>query len=396
MSNFVEILTDNSATSLETEAFERLEAQFEEWAPAEGNLDVWLIKAFARIASIVRGQAAELSTDAFKKFGESIVAVPPILASPAEVGSTWKMIDTAGYAIAAGTKLNIASSGESVVAFEVLSDVVIAPGSDETEEGQVVLRALVAGTGGNGLSADPVPNETGADSTAATSAAESITLTGVTSGGVDEETEDAYLDRLTEELQLLSLSLIVPEDFSKDARSVAGVWRALTLGGYKNETAEEPLCLTVFPVDINGAALSTPKKEELLERQQAKIPSGAEVFVHDAKYTKVDVSAEVVCIKGFEPPAVKAAVEGLLASLFSPANWGLPPQGDRLSNGWINSKVVYVNELIAELDRLNGVQRVVFVKIRKHASGSLAATDLNLEGVVPLTEPGDFTVTAVS
>jgi hypothetical protein len=392
MSIFVEVLTDNSTTSLETEAFERLEAQFEEWAPSEGNLDVWMIKAFSRIASIVRGQAAELSTAAFKKFGESIVSVPPIVASPASVGSTWVMIDTAGYTIAAGTKLNIASSGESVVGFEVVEDVTIAPGSKETSAGQVVLRAVIPGTGGNGLSVDPVPS----DSTAATSATETITLSSVTSGGVDEESEDAYLDRLTEELQLLSLSLIVPEDFTKDARSVAGVWRALTLGGYENETANKPLDVTVFAVDLNGAALSSLKKEELLERQQAKVPSGVTVFVHDPKYTKVDVTAEVVAITGFEPSAVKASVEGLLTSLLSPANWGLPSQGDRLSNGWLNSTIVYVNDLIAEIDRLNGVQRVTSVKIRKHAVGSVEAKDLTLEGAVPLTEVGTLSITAVS
>lgn len=392
MSIFVEVLTDNSATSLETEAFERLEAAFEEWAPAESGLDTWMVKAFSRIASIVRGQAAELSADAFKKFGESIVNVPPILASPASVGSTWVMVNTAGYTISAGTKLNIASSGESVVAFEVVEDVTIAPGSSETSAGQVILRAVLPGAGGNGLSAAP----TASDSTAATSAATSITLTGVTSGGVDEETEDAYLNRLTEELQLLSLSLIVADDFTKDARSVAGVWRALTLGGYENETANKPLDVTVFAVDVNGVALSSLKKEELLARQQDKVPSGVTVFVHDAKYTKVDVTAEVVAITGFEPSAVKASVEGLLASLLSPANWGLPPQGDRLSNGWLNATIIYVNDLIAEIDRLNGVQRVTSVKIRKHAVGSVEAKDLTLEGAVPLTEVGTLSITAVS
>lgn len=390
--NFVEVLTDNSASSLEVEAFERLEAAFEEWTPAESGLDTWMVKAFSRIASIVRGQAAELSADAFKKFGESIVNVPPILASPASVGSTWVMVDTAGYTITAGTKLNIASSGESATAFEVVEDVVIAPGSSETAEGAVVLRAVIPGAAGNGLSADPTPS----DSTAATSAATSITLASVTSGGVEEEGEDAYLNRLTEELQLLSLSLIVSEDFTKDARSVAGVWRALTLGGYENETANKPLDVTVFAVDVNGAALSSLKKEELLERQQAKVPSGVTVFVHDPKYEKIDVTAEVVAIKGFEPAAVKASVEGLLASILSPASWGLPPQGDRLSNGWLNAPIVYVNDLIAEIDRLNGVQRVTSVKIRKHATGSLEAKDLTLEGVVPLTEAGTLTVTAVS
>jgi uncharacterized phage protein gp47/JayE len=393
VSKFIEILIENSASAAEIESFERLETQFEEWSPSEAQLDLWLIKAFARISSIIRGQAAETSAAMFKKFGETIVNVPPILASPATVGSTWKMIDTAGYTITAGTKLNIASSGESVVAFEVVEDVTIAPGSKETTAGQVILRAVIPGTGGNGLSADPVPS----DSNAATSAAETITLAGVTSGGVEEETEDAYLNRLTEELQLLSLSLIVPADFAKDARSVAGIARALALGGYNGETSGQPLYVTVFPTDASGAALSTPVKEALQVRQQAKVPSGVTVVVKDPKYTSIDVSAEVVSVTGYTPATVKAAVEARLAVYLSPASWGLPIFGDPSINpsGWENVKTVFINEVLAEIDRVPGVQRVVSAKIRKHSVGTLEAKDFALEGVVPLTELGTLTITAV-
>jgi hypothetical protein len=395
MSSFVEVLIENSASAAEVESFELLEAKFEEWAPSEGQLEAWLIKAFARLSSIVRQQAAETSAAMFRKFGETIVNVPPILASPASVGSTWVMVDTAGYTITAGTKLNIASSGEAVVGFEVVEDVVIPPGESSTAEGAVVLRAVIPGTGGNGLSADPVPS----DSTAATSAAASITLTAVTSGGVEEETEDTYLYRLTVELQLLSLSLIVPDDFAKDARSIAGIARAICLGGYEGETPEKPLDVTVFATDSAGAALSSLKKEELQERQQAKVPSGVEVFVHDPKYTSVDMTAEVVAQPGFEPASVKAAAETRLAEYLSPAKWGLPTgTGDpgTTPGAWLNSTKVYINEVISTLDRVAGVDRVVLAKIRKHESGSLAASDLTLEGVVPLTEVGTLTVTAVS
>jgi hypothetical protein len=395
VSTFVEVLIENSAVEAEQEIYGRIEAQFEEWQPAESSLEVWLAKAFARISSIVRGQAAETSASAFRKFGETIVNVPPILASPATVGSTWKMVNTAGYTITAGTKVNIASSGESVVAFEVVEDVVIAPGSDETSAGQVILRAIEPGTGGNGLSADPTPN---GDANPATSATESITLSGVSSGGVQEETEDAYLDRLTEELQLLSLSLIVPEDFAKDARSVAGIARAVCLGGYENETANKPLDVTVFATDSAGAALSTPIKEALQSRQQAKVPSGVEVFVHDPKYTEVDVTAEVVAKPGFEPAVVKASVEARLAEYFSPANWGVAGSGEGESGpgAWLNATHVYIDEVISELDRVAGVQRVVLAKIRKHATGTIEAKDMTLEGVVPLTEVGTLSITAVS
>lgn len=393
MTVFTDVLVENSASAAELEIYAQLEAQFAEWEPAEGNLEVWLAKAFARISSIVRGQAAESSAAMFKRFGETIANVPPILAASASVQSTWKMVDTAGYTITAGTKVTIAASGEEAIAFEVVESVTIAPGSKETSAGAVALRAVLPGTEGNGLSGVALPS----DSTAATSATETITLVGSTAGGVDEEEEDAYLNRLTEELQLLSLSLIVPEDFAKDARSVAGIARAIALGGYNGETSGQPLYVTVFPAAVSGVALSTPVKEALQARQQAKVPSGVTVVVKDAKYTKVDVSAEVVSTPGYTTAAVKAAVEARLAEYLSPANWGVPNFGDPASaaGGWINTTKVYINEVISELDRVPGVLRVTSAKIRKAGVGTLEAKDLTLEGVVPLTELGTLTITAV-
>lgn len=392
MTVFTEALIENSASNAELESYEALEAAFAEWTPAEGNLETWLIKAFARISSVVRQQAGESSAAMFKKFGETIAGVPPILAAPASVQSTWTMVDTAGYTITAGTKVTIASSGEDSVAFEVVADVVIAPGSKATAAGGVTLRAVTPGIEGNGLSGTATPS----DSTAATSATESIAIVGTTSGGVDEEDEDAYLNRLTEELHLLSLSLIVAEDFAKDARSVAGVARAIALPAYNGETSGQALYVTVFPVTAAGAALSALKKEELQARQQAKVPSGVLVVVKDPKFTKVIVSAEVVSIPGYTPAAVKAAVEARLAEYLSPANWGLAIFGDPSINpsGWTNTTKVYINEVISEIDRVPGVQRVTSAKVAKFG-GTLEAKDLTLEGVVPLTEASTLTITAV-
>jgi hypothetical protein len=384
---FTEALIDNDPSTLEQGVIEEIEAAFEEWEPAAGNLDSWLIKAFARIASTVRDQAAVTSAALFKKFGETIVSVPPILAAPATATSTWVLVDNSGYTIPAGTEVSIAGSGDESFAFRVVADVTVEPGKTETEEGEVVLEAIEPGEAANGLTAAPDP-------ISAISFVESVALVGATSGGVDEEDEDAYLERLTEALQLLSLSLIVQRDFEIDARAIAGIARALCIPGYNAEKAkEEPLAVTVIPVDENGAKLSAPVKEELQERQEAKVPSGVLNFVADPTYTKIDVETKVTALPGFDPEAVKAAVEARLAEYLNPANWGLPTFGDTSSTGWVNQTTVYLNELISEVDRVQGVGRVVSLKLAK-GGGSKEAKDVALEGIAPLTEAGTLTVTA--
>lgn len=387
--SFVDVLTENDADLLEQEVIEELEAQFVGWEPAEGNLEVWLVKAFARISSTVREQASVVSALAFGKFGETIAGVPPILAAPASVTSTWTMVDTAGYTIPAGTQVAIPSTGDESFGFEVVEAVTVAPGSSATTAGQVVLRAVEPGEAGNGLTKDPTLVD-------ALAFVKEIKLVGTTSGGVDEEEEDAYLDRLTEELQLLSLSLIVQRDFEIDARSVAGIERALCIPGYKWSTKEEgkALFLTVFPVDAAGAKLSAEAKTALQTRQQAKVPSGTTVEVGDPTYTEIDIEAKVTALTGFTTAAVAAAVKARLEEYLSPANWGVSALGDAsTSSSWTNSTTLYRNELISVVDQVAGVGRVVTLKLAKKAA-ELKELDISLTAPAALTKPATLTVTA--
>jgi hypothetical protein len=347
-----------------------------------------MIKAFARISSTVREQAAETSAAAFKRFGETIANVPPILAAPASVTSTWTMVDTAGYTIPAGTQVAILKSGDESLGFEVVEAVTVAPGSSVTTAGQVVLRAVEPGEAGNGLTAVPVLID-------ALAFVQSIALVGATSGGVDEEEEDAYLSRLTEELQLLSLSLIVQRDFEIDARSVAGIARALAIPGYKVSTSEEgkALFVGVFVVDANGAKLSAEAKTALQVRQQAKVPSGVTVEIGDPTYQGIIVEAKAVAKTGFTTASVKAAIEARLNEYLSPKTWGVSTLGDASSSSsWVNAKTVYRNELISVVDQVAGVERVVTLKLAKFGSG-LEEKDVAISGAAPLTEPKTLTVT---
>jgi len=391
VSIFEDIDPQNDPATIEREINEALEARFEGWFAPDGSLTEWQIKVWARLISITRGMAAEMRAAFLKGFGEKVAGVPPIQAAPATVTSTWTLSDTLGHTIKAGTKVTIAVPNDGQPAgFEVVSDVVVPPGSSVTGAGAVTLRAVIAGTQANGLTAAPAPSD-------AYNYIQSIALVGVTSGGVDEEDEDDYLDRLVEELQLISLSLITEEDFAKDARSLAGIERCLCIGGYDPvaKTEGNPLVVCDFPVDAAGQDVSAERMAELVGRQQAKVPSGVLVYGENPTRTKIDVKVEVSALAGFDPVAVKAAVESRLGEYLSPATWGTGGQhGNPPAGFWRNATHLYFYELISEVDRVPGVDRVILLESRKHGAGSYAKSDIELPGPAPLAEVGTLEVTA--
>jgi hypothetical protein len=388
---FVELFSEVDPEELETEVYESIQAQFEEWDPASAGLATWLTKAYVRIASMVFDLASIVSREAFKTFGETIVKVPPILAAPATANSTWKLIDDKGHTITSGTLVRIEATGDESLSFRVVGDVVVPPESDETEAGEVLLEAVEPGEAYNGLTATPEPQS-------AVSFVDSIALTGASANGVDAEDEDAYLTRLTEALRLLSLSLIVSEDFEIDARSEAGIARALCIPGYnaEEESEDNPLTFTTFVIDADGAAMGAPAKEKLLARQVEKVPSGVEenVYVADPSYTTVGAKVVVAVLPNFDPSTVLAAVSDRVTALLSPFQHGTPSAGDTsTSAGWVNVPAIYLNEVIAESDRIQGVDRVVEVLLAK-GEGELEAEDVELDGPAPLPEPGEVEVVA--
>lgn len=382
---YLDLLVDNDAALLTEQMHEDIRFQFEEWDPAKGGLATWVTETFGRIHSTTRGQFATVGKQHFKKFGETIVSVPPVLAAPATASSTWTLIDDEGHTIEARTLVTIAIDGDRVRTFEVTDDIVVAPGDTATEAGEVLLQDTEAGSEGNDLTADPQPYS-------AVAFVESVELVGETSGGVDAEDEDAYVNKLVEAMQLRSESLVLPRDFEIDARA-AGAARALCIPGYDGDEEEEaPLHFTVIPVDDDGDAFSAPAKEALLERQAEKTISGAVNHVADPTYTAIDVTTQVTAQAGNDPATVQAAVETRLEAFLSKALWGTPSVGDPGSTGWANATTVYRNELIAEVDRVAGVGRVVTLELAEDGK-ALGTADVALDGPAPLTEPAGIVVT---
>ena len=389
MSEFVAIEADADAGSLEQETIELLEASFEGWSPAEGDLFVWLAKAFSRIGSSIVDQASTISRGAFARFGEAIVGIPPIQAAPATVESTWELVDNkGGYEIEDGAFVTVEASGARTVGFKVVGTTIVSVGATSVS---ILLQAIEPGTEDNGLSG------VGRLSTSYSFVVDpgGIVLEGVSSGGVDEEEEDTYLNRLVEELQTLSLSLIIGRDFEIDARAVASIARAKCIEAYNAEAEEaEALAVSVYPIDSAGEDSSAPVKAELKERQTSKLLSGINYYVGAPSYTTFKGETQIEVEAGFDPAIVKTAVEAFWAENFSPAKWGLPTTGDS-GSGWVNRTKAYRLKLIGQIERIGGVGRVVTFKWAKNAEALGTSEELTLEGVAPLTKAGTLVVSTV-
>lgn len=192
--SYITLPIETDDTTLSIQMMQHLMTAYPGWIPREGNLEVWLIEIFARIEAETRDVASAVPAEIFRYFGKSVMNIPAIDGAPAMAQSTWTMRDNGGYTIPAGTVVVYQPTGDQQTYFRTLSEVVVAPGLTSTTEGEVTLVAIDVGNSGNGLAAQQV------NLVDALAFVASIVSTTTTSGGVDPETDDAYLNRLRGEL----------------------------------------------------------------------------------------------------------------------------------------------------------------------------------------------------
>jgi hypothetical protein len=222
---YIEVPIETDPEVLQQDAFDYLDAAIPGWVPNDGNLETILIEALSRMTAEARDVASAVPTDIFRYFGE-LVGIPPQEASYAVASTDWTMINNAGYTIPAGTQVGIQLTGDEIVPFEVVLDTVIAPGS--TTALNVQIRAVDAGADSSDLAeTNPVILIDTLDFVT------TITMDAPgTTGGVDAEEDDAYLNRLRLRLQLLAPRPILARDYAIFAQDINGVERATAIDGY--------------------------------------------------------------------------------------------------------------------------------------------------------------------
>lgn len=372
---FVDLPIETDPDVLKDEAVAYIQTHVPGWEAAAGNLETLLIEAIAEMAVEQATVAAQVPSALFREFGRRLIGLNPIDGVQAIGATTWTMTDTAGHVIPVGMQVTI-----DAVLFETSVEGTVPAGSSSTV---IPIVAVEPGEEANNLTGDVEPVDTVAF-------VDSVVLVGTTSGGVNEETDDEYLDRLVEELTLMAPRPIVPEDFEIMARRIAGVDRALAVDGWNpaNSTANNEKMIALAAVDEAGEDVSAGIKTEIKNFLEDRREANFVVNTMSPTYTTIDVVASISVLPGFDAATTDAQVEAALTEAFQPYNFGRISSGDgRFSRPWIKiAKVYYLN--VAEI--IKRVEGVAFINSLTVEGGT---SDVTLSGAAPLTRPGVMNVT---
>jgi hypothetical protein len=382
LSDYISLPIETDPEDILDDAYSHLQAVIPGWVPADGNLDVWLLQSISAIAAESRDVASDVPRSIFRWFGANLVKLPPVDASAATSQTTWTLIDNLGHTIPAGTLVGIPDATGEIIPFETREDVVVYPGTSATAAGAVGITAVTPGTESTNLGTggsviqllDPLDF------------VNTVTLTATTSGGVDAESDEDYLNRLAAQLQLLSPRPILPNDFAVFARNVSGVWRATSIDGYNPNTGtfNNPRTITIAAVDENGNAVSTAVKNAIDADLQARREVNFLVFVTDPTYTTIAVTYRVQALSSYTIALVKSEVDASLAGYLNPGTWGIA-EGD--SRSWISRNIVRYLEIAQVINDVRGVDYIVSLTIGVQG-GAMSTADVTLTGVAPLPRVG--------
>jgi hypothetical protein len=410
MADYTELaLVDDPDALIET-AVDYMEASIDGFVARPGNVETVLIEGNGQIAAEVVQQAATSPPVAFAYAGQALYGIAPHAATPATATATFTFAaDTPAVMIPAQALISVPHpSGDRVVM--TVDDDVVAP------------------EGGGDVSVGVTALDEGADANGAFGAAELVdTIDGVesidvttTTGGVDAESDEDYLDRLADALTILAPRPILPNDFAVMARQVPGVGRAVALDLYQPGTDDNiaagqpggPLVVEGAPVNAGAGVNNVPRcvttaitaddgqppSQTLMHTVWATIDAAREVnflaYVIAPRYTAIDVQATVHPYPGYLDADVIAAAEAMLAQWLDPGVWGsqATSTGDP-GDTWTADNVARIYEAVDWLNRAVGVYYVKIVQLRKHGDAAWSNVDVPLPGVVVLPTPGDFTIT---
>ena len=387
---YIEVPVDTEPADLAELAYEYLQDRVPGWLPSPGNLEAWLIESLSQLAGEVRDLAALVPDAIFEYYGASILGLPPLEATPAVGATTWTAIDGAGYTVSPGTLVAITPpGGQDAIAFQLVEPVNIPAG--QTSVAGIAVQALEAGAAASGITGEVQLLDQ-------LSFIASVTLDAPTSGGVDAEATDDYLNRLSDLFTLLTPRPILPDDFALLAVAIdASVARATAIDLYNPGPPVDtncPRCVTVALVDASGNPVSPEAAANVDAQLQAMREVNFLVFVVDPTYTLIDVTAHVVCYPGYQSADIQALVVAQLQGYLSPANWGLPPVGDNVRVGsWVNNTVVRYLEIAEQINRTDGVDYIVDLNFGIQGQ-ALGKVDITLAGAAPLPRPGTITIQA--
>lgn len=200
---------------------------------------------------------------------------------------------------------------------------------------------------------------------------ESIELSDNLDVGNSGETDEEYFSRAIALLNSYTSAIVLPDQYdSYILGKYSNIYRSNTynLLNPTNENivgfVESPGYVTVYACGTNGAAITSESALAIAEDVSSRAVGGLIVTVKSPNLVNVSIAVTVLLTAGSLSSTVETAVKAAIAGYVSPDSWP-----------WENT--IYYNELIALIDGVTGVDRVVTLTISAPSGGAtLSGTDL--------------------
>lgn len=305
--------------------------------------------------------------------GRSLYGVPSDVAASATLVARFDFTDASGHTVPTGTQVSysVPDSGD-VLEFESVGDVSIAAGYTAAD---VPLRAVFPGAAYNVVPAG-VPMSLD-DVVAAVAGVSSLSAS---SGGVDPEDDQSYLDKLADDQRTLRQVADNETSASILARNVDGVWRALAVDGWNpgNGTLNQDLYVGIAALDQAGRDVPDAVGQALIAylTDDARRGLNVQLVLGKATRTAVHVAFNVTASGGYDPGSVQTAAVQAIRDFIDPALFS----GGRLQPPeWHGDRVVRYLDIVQVLGRVPGVESTQLVTL----NGS-SGVDVLLSGVAAL------------
>lgn len=357
---------------IEAEIHNRMREAFPNWQPLPLAVMTHLIGVFSQVSAETRAAfVAQLRTLVLNLLG-AMFAVPRRLGTPARSTITITAIDTLGHELDERTTVHVGD-----VECQTVGPLTIATGQSS---GTIGIAAVEIGTAPNGADA--------AVEIDALDWIDAVVLDDPLDAGEDPEDDLAFSARLADEMQLLTKTPILPENWSTVARRhpiVAHVW---VLDGYNpvDRTFGNERETTIVVADRLGVAPDDATLRALQAIFEALREVNWTAHVVGPSGVPLDVRIRFTVHPRFDRATVERNVAQHIEQVLRSVNWIQPPYGRDPS--WVPTRRVHENELIAQADRVTGVDIVTDVTI---GDGRAAFVDLD---ELELPTPGTITAEA--
>ena len=375
--SYIQLPITVDADALTQQIMSNLSSYFPGWVPREGNLEVALIEQIALLVAEAATAASDVPDVIFEYFG-TLVNIVPIAGNYEQIQVTWTLVSPAtgaGYQIPAGTIAGFYWQG-AAYQFQTIQDYTIANGSSSMNlimqsvaPGAVYdLDALATNSSFNTSqylvlsTQDPLVSTILIISTPSTLP----TLVRAT----DPEGSSAYLNRLSNELQLLAPRPITTSDYSEFSQNVSGVYRATSYDGIN------PLANQALAINSNLTA-------------QSSTPSGWTGIGDGLNNDTFALAGTAPTAYGQVTRTATALVSGAL--LFAAAVQGSTTMQVAITTPTFSTSISSINPTLIKItDAVNG-NEVAIVKAATALSGGYQT--LTLSSPLRAAHPTSATVT---